>query len=1259
MERNWTSAQKVAMSTLGRTLLVSAAAGSGKTATLTERIIRRLTDPQHPADLSRMLIVTFTRAAAAELRERISQALSQAISRDPGNKHLQKQLIGLGGAHISTIDAFCREPVKAHFAEIGLPASTRIADEAELLPLCRRVMEELMDEFYLKYAHNTPASDGFSLLWQNPFADLCDSLTPSKNDSDLIPTLLSLYNRLLSFPEELERLHTEAKELSEESFAQDFEFFHSRHGQLLMEWVHEFAHHGVTLLEAALEDIDADPAAARAYSDAFTHDLTFCRRVADTHAYGEMFELFRSYQNLRLGALRNPPACVAAHKERRTELVDDIKALRDTYFQDDSRSVAEQMRITARLCEVLYDFLTEYDRRILEEKRNRGICDFTDNRRYLLSLLRDPEGKPSGMALEYRRRFDEVYIDEYQDVDEMQDEIFRLVGDNHRFMVGDIKQSIYGFRGADPSVFARYRQNLTQLTRTDDSDEWTGHSPAGNSIFMSENFRCDESVIRVTNAVCGHMFRACPQSVGYQDGDDLGFSKKKPHEEYRSPAVQVTVLTKPPKARDEEPAPPPAATDEELSGVDAEATYVAGEISRLLRSGEKLADGSPIQPSNIVILMRSRTALSAYMKALTAAGIPTGSEELEATQAGRDILHGTDMSYLVNLLRVIDNPDSDIPLSEVLRAPFPGLDLEELIAVRNVGDRRAESRSLYAGVEEYATLTGADPALTAKLKSFQTWLEGYRRLSATQSADGILRLLRRDRNCACRDTSAFLYLYESARTCRTASFLSLYAFLRYFESKLATAKNAAVPDSGKDGGHVTVMTIHKSKGLEFPVCFVVRCGQYFSAKSTSADLIFEKRAGVSMKLYRREGEGEASTQFKADTTLRAASALAVKTAEREEEMRVLYVAMTRARERLYLVGMGSGSSCGFDEGDRYATLSCNCYLKWILAGLQAHPELEAHVSLNRLCTADIQPAEPITWGGGQSVSVEEQDVAIRYRRILEHAIPLTPMEQALRRVPTKVPASRMSEEMLDTCVFYETDLDAGDGKLPDSGAEGTWCDAQTLAAIRQSLSLMTVSSGQNDEFELLLSENRRPTATEKGTATHLFLQYCNYRLVKQDGIENEIARLSERRFISSRTADVLDRRALQAFFDSPFFARVAEAVEVKRELRFSRFVPLATLTSNQAFANLLGERTLLVQGSIDLLCIFSDGHIEICDYKTDRITPEERENPFLLQRRMQEKHAPQLRQYVAAVEEMYGQRPTRVFIYSLSLGDTVEIDVSN
>ena len=1259
MTRKWTDAQKAAINTRGRTLLISAAAGSGKTATLTERIIRRLTDPTDPLELSRLLIVTFTRAAAAELRERIGKALSEAIANDPTNRHLRRQLLNLGSASISTIDSFMREPVKAHFAELGLPAKTRIADEAELLPLSERVMGELMEEFYTKYAAQGNGAL-FSMLANNPFADLCDGLTSSKNDEDLLPTLRDLYDRLLSFPDGIERLRMEAEDLERGA---DGEFFNTAHGALLREWLWAFFVFAERILSEGLAVIETDEKASLAYGPAFSYDLTFVRRLCAVETYTDAYTLLNSYEKPSLKAVKNASCEIVEKREARAKVCKDILALKKDYFSEDAETLSEQMRKTAQMCRVLYDFLLAYDIRMQEEKQARGICDFTDNRRYMLRLLRDENGQPTPTAAELAAQYDEIYIDEYQDVDEMQDEIFRLVGGNRRFMVGDLKQSIYGFRGADPSVFARYRQDLPMLKEGEESS-------SGNSIFMSDNFRCDESVIRVTNAICGHILRACPASVGYVEEDDLGFAKKPPHDEYVSTPVEITVLTKPAKADkesgDDNGDSGETESESGSSTAEIEATYVANRIAALLRSGETLANGDVIRPRDIAILMRTKSALSVYRRALTEMGIPAGSDELDAAEAGKDILHGGDMTYLVNLLRVIDDPDGDIPLSEVLRAPFPGFSLEDLLTLRRADQPDTAAYSLYECLETYADTPKTNESMCAKVADFLSWVEHYRSLCATQPAHGILRLLARDDRCACRDTEAFRYLYDTARTCRVGTFVSLYTFLRFFEKKLLTEKNVmpTASDEGADG-HVSLMTIHKSKGLEFPVCFVVRAGQTFSAQSAKQDLIFEKRTGLSMKLYRRaEASGDTvQSQAKYDTTLRALGALSVKISEREEEMRVLYVAMTRARERLFVVGIGSaamrdGKPMNIAEEDRYATLSCSNYLQWVLAGLEVHPEVKNFYHAHYAMTTEVIPESPLSRRAsiGQT---DEDDTTKHYRTIPEKHRPPTSVDILLGRVPTKIPASRMQEKLLDTCVFYDTDLPAdNDGKLPTTEAE-SWCDAMSAEAIRKSLELMQSQSNEDiNEFEMLLGENRRPTAAERGTAAHLFLQYADYDRVRETSVEEEIARLREAEFINARTAEVLDRKALSGFFESDFVARLSKDVHIERELKFNRFVPLASLTDNAVLSEALGDRTLYVQGSIDLLAIFPDGHIELCDYKTDRITVDERADRTLLVSHMKEKHGDQLRQYAAAVEDLYGKRPSAIYIFSLPLGEAIEMDIS-
>ena len=1268
MAREWTPAQLSAMNARGHTLLVSAAAGSGKTATLTERIIRSLTDPEHPAELSRMLIVTFTRAAAAELKQRISEALTEAMSKDPRNRHLQKQLLDLGSAHISTIDAFCMEPMRAHFAEAGLPASFRIADEAELAPLSERVMDELIDAYYKKYAPSTEAGgerDLFSMLSDNPFADLCDALTPARNDEGLPKLLRALYDKLLTYPEGLERLKKQAETLEAQA---DGDFFASEHGRVLRAWLQDFTLSAEDFLDKALHALGSDLKAVKAYASSFAYDLEFVRQLSQTDTYNGVRKLLLSYAPPSLKPLRGAGEEMAVLKARRAMYTDEIKKkFRDVYFTDDPGKISADMKQTALMCRVLYDFLSAYDARMTAEKRQRGICDFTDNRRNLLKLLTGPDGGPSALAEEYRANFDEVYIDEYQDVDEVQDTIFRLVGGDHRFMVGDIKQSIYTFRGADPSVFARYRQLFPPLGEeaTDDADAGREETEAdaqdgGRSLFMSENFRCDRSVIQVTNGICGHIFSACPDSVNYQPEDDLVFAKKPPEEGYQSPRVEIDILYKEKDDGTYESSESNGSEDEfEKAEAGSEYIHVANRIADLLRSGATLANGGPMTPGDIAILVRSKTGFASLAAALTAEGLPIGCEELDANRAGQNILRGPDMKYLVNLLRVLDDPDSDSPLSEVLRAPFPGFSLEELVDFR-----RAGAGSLYEGLLAYPRSEMADPALSERVKEFVTWLESYRELCTTLSADHILRLLRQDKHVAARHSKAFLYLYDSARTCRVGSFVGVYAFLRFFEKKLETAKDGPTEGDAGGGGHISIMTIHHAKGLEFPVCFVIRCGAPFGGNQGSGDLLFEKQTGIGMKLFdRKEGRKYA-------TALVRVSALASRLHDREDEMRILYVAMTRARERLYLCGTGSEQlPPSFSAGDRFAILSCRRYMQWITAAWQAHPHLASFSDLNMIPLSSVTPAEPLPRQALTQADTTDKTAAY-YRRLAATAPLPTAMEALLRSVPTKVPASRMVDHMLDRCVFFSSDLPVGDeDKLPESERGAAGCDPQTLAAIRESLRLME-TAGQ-DELELLMAEGRKPTAAERGTATHLFLQFCDFDRVSaclshedmddalMDGVDQEISRLQEKGFINRRTADMINRTQIAAFFKSHFFEEVRRATRIRREFRFNRFLPLSTLTENTELQAALGERTLYVQGSVDLICEYADGSLMLCDYKTDRLTAEERADPSLCRLHMSQRHGAQLAQYVSAVREIYGLEADRIrtCIYSVALGESIPVQV--
>ncbi|MBQ8719382.1 MAG: UvrD-helicase domain-containing protein, partial [Clostridia bacterium] len=506
-------------------LLISAAAGSGKTATLTERIIRALTGvgedgaQSKPADISRMLIVTFTRAAAAELRSRISAALSAAIAAHPDDRHLYRQLLALGSADICTIDSFYLQPVRANFERLGLPSSFRLADEGELAPVKHDTLQRLIDAAYTRYVPAEADEQApLSVLAGNAFARAMDDIMPNRDRGENTQVLLDLYEKLLAFPEGLACLSHSAERLTAQA---ELPFAETDHGRAISATVLSRLDSLHARIENACAVFAADPVAARLYLPCAQGDLdtvSALRLALTNRNWDGAGEVLRAFSPKRLGSSKKERAGEAALrvKEDRAAWVKDIRALAP-FFADDADTRRAHMLQSAATERLLYELLSDYDREIHEIKLRRGVQDFTDIRRALLRLLLDENGQLTDVARALQEKYDAVYIDEYQDVDTVQDTIFSIIGaGGKRFMVGDIKQSIYAFRGAEPSIFADYRRRFS--TVTPDAPDTDG---SGACLFMSENFRCDRSVIDLTNAVCGYTFEVCRESIAYTRADDL------------------------------------------------------------------------------------------------------------------------------------------------------------------------------------------------------------------------------------------------------------------------------------------------------------------------------------------------------------------------------------------------------------------------------------------------------------------------------------------------------------------------------------------------------------------------------------------------------------------------------------------------------------------------------------------------------------------------------------------------------------------
>lgn len=1243
----WTPSQEAAINAHGQDILVSAAAGSGKTAALTERIIRALTREDSPTDITRILAVTFTRAAAAELRQRISRALSARIAEDPTNRRLVRQLMLAGSAKICTIDSFCSDVVHAGMSQLPLPAGFRIPDAAELKLLKQSVMQDVIDAAFA-------GGDA-------DFVDLADSLSSSnKSDSSLGQLLCATYDRLLGLPEGIDYLRLSAEALSAEV---SMRFYDTRAGRACADEVLSRLDYYITLLEAAIPELEDDEAARSSYLAAFEADLEHCRAVSAAVRDGD-------YARARGAALGFVPLKLKGIKKDkktprtqwwasvRAEILDGLRDKKGKHSSIQSRAFAQdedEMRRgferTARMCRTMYETLLEYHRRLSEEKQQRALCDFDDLRRYAYMLLIDEDGSPTPLARDYASRFDEIFIDEYQDVTEVQDLLFRAVSNGHnRFMVGDIKQSIYGFRGADPSLFAGYRAEFSRP----DTD--------GRAIFMPNNFRCDKPVIDFVNLICGRVFPACGASVGYTAEDNLVFSKPQPEGGEARPSVPVgVVLITPPEKADEADAVGVTASDSVPSGVAidetsgeavgeasddeddrTEAAYVAARISELLASGLR-DDGTRLTPGSIAVLCRTRSACAAVTDQLEALNIPVNSD------SARGYYTRPEVSLMISLLTVIDNPQRDIPLAAVLRSPLFGFGMDELSHIRKSADKKA---SLYDAVTAYRDI--GDP-LAEKCRAFVSRLDGYRGMARALPADRLLRGLYRDTAILslCRDASAradLERLYEYARQFEAGSFRGLYNFIRYINQAIAQGDDGgnAAAEPGADA--VTVLTIHHSKGLEFPVCFVCGCGSAFNLRDTRNEFIFSRRLGPGIRL--KDSTGLASLR----TPLHTAAALDSARLQTEEEMRLLYVAMTRAREQLVITascrrGLSRRllmSELCRESGHPYPLLHAGCYIDWLLPVLSLTPPRDACYRLDMVPTNAFPtpiPYDPAvaalsatsSEAGAEAVTDDELERELTAR--FDYVYPFAHLAQ----LPAKLSVSRLYPGMLD-----KDDTDAPNAEQPVVGT----ADASEPTRLKTTVFTPSFLTQASDG-----SPSGGITSAERGTYTHVFLQFCDFEYCSTHGVAAELERLVSRGFITSDMAAAVNVRQLERFFASDFFADLSHAIDIHREQRFNIMLPASAFSEDDASSTLLAGEQLLVQGVIDLFFTDSAGRLVLCDYKTDHLTPAQLADPTLARRVLSERHRTQLSYYAAALTRICGRRPDAVVIYSLPLGDAVDVDV--
>lgn len=1211
MARQWTAAQRDAIDLRGRLLIVSAAAGSGKTSVLTERIVQMLCDKERPAELSRMLIVTFTRAAAEEMRARIAARLEAALEADPDDARLSRQVLSLGSARISTIDSFFCDEVRTNFALLGIAPSFRMADQAELNEMAARIMEETVSELYERYTtqNSTDPARPFERLRGNRFAAVAEHLIGDRSGKELPGVLWDFYQNFTHYPEGIGLLRDGIERMRRAAVG---EFFESDLGGLLREQLRAEFGEIAQELDTILCEFAGSPALPR-YEGTLQSDLDLCRSILAANTYAEArtavaAAVFARFPSQKAG---DPPT-VGRYKGLRDNILKKrVKAYAERSFAWSEEELRGQLLAHADESEILQVLFSEFETRLDEEKRLRGVLTFSDMPFLLLRLLENEDGTPTDYAAALAARYDAVFIDEYQDVDPIQDRIFTHIGGENRFMVGDIKQSIYGFRGSDPALFADYRRRYPLYDAAIDDG-----SARGNCIFMSENFRCSKPIVDYTNRVCSFLFSACEQSVGYRPQDDLVCGKPSP--EGTAAPVRTVLFEQAPKD--------PGASEEDEEGAEddtrRDAEWIANEIVRLIRE-ERSENGDPIRPRDIAILARKSTGFGTLTRALTARGIPVAAkaDDLRFAPLTVDTL---------NLLRAIDNPYRDLPLSEFLLTEMGGFSLEELCDIRAASSEHCALYDALLAAAENGSLPCRE-----KCRVFVDRLEHYRALAATQPADRFLRLLYLDPQLSPHAASPELrLLYDLARKDRGSAWCGLYGFLQHVDLLFESSEE---PGAGfrQAQDAVSLLTVHKSKGLEYPVVFVVQTTSDF--KDDNDRLRFHRTVGATSKLY----EAQSGTEQK--SLLNELVSAQKKNEGREEEIRILYVALTRARERLYVTGLLArkrkidnllGDAAQIRRGARTQILGAPSPLHWIVAALgedTEHPPVQI-VSVDEVIPTDTL-GETVTVQGETEQKTEQDQGAEATAAVWA---PSVDPYRALRNVPTKAAASALSPDLLD--------------RLAEIGEDGADDPTEIAAAIG-------VLRTEERDFDGLLRARKRTKATEIGTAMHRFLEVCDLQKLAENGADAEIERLRGNGILPEATVALLDRRRLELLRCSNMMADVLSAREVLREQRFGLELPLTALTKHpERFAGMERE-TVFVQGSIDLLLVMPDGSIRLYDYKTDRLTPEDRADPEALARDLAERHGDQLACYALAARALFGRAPDRIGIYSFPTGKAIEVKV--
>lgn len=1230
-EVKWTKEQAQAINESGSSILVAAAAGSGKTAVLVERIINKIINEN--IDIDKLLVVTFTNAAASEMRERILDAIYKKLEEYPENQNLQRQITLINKASICTIDSFCLEVVRNNFFELdNISPNFRIADTTEIELLKQEVVEDIFEEKYENQDEN--------------FSKLINTYTSYRDDAPLKELVLKIYSYIQSspFPEEWLNEKVEMFNLKDRL---NEDFSKTSWGNILLKEIEEEIIDDIKALEDIKKELDLDSELEN-FSQVIRSDLDFLKVLQEN--INNWDKLYEIYNNINFVSW--PRKKIESDlKEYAKNVRDDVKKKFSSKLskilicnsEEANQDIFDMYDILLKLKNLILEFGKEFSNR----KRLKNMVDFNDIEHLALDILikkQDNKIEITDVAKRYQKKFIEIAIDEYQDSNLVQEYILTSISnDNNIFMVGDVKQSIYKFRQAMPELFiSKYKSYKNKENKSEDDNL---------KIQLFKNFRSRKNVLDFTNLIFENIMSGSLGDIEYNQEEylNLGADYKEIKQNLKAEIDIINLKS------EEEENTSEILEDEEnaerLENIQVEARFVASKIKELIENkfqvfDRKINDFRDIKYKDIVVLLRStKTSAPIFEEEIINLDMPVFSD------SSQEYLDSIEIENIMSLLRIIDNPIQDIPLVTVLRSNIGKFTDDELVEIR-LSDKYD---NFYSAMQKAKINVGEK--LQEKIEKFLINLEKWRKEQEYLALDEFIWKLYSDTgyynyvglmpNGELRQANLKM-LFERAKQFETASFKGLYNFINFIEKlKLSSGDLGSAKLIGENDDVIRIMSIHKSKGLEFPVVFLCNTGKQFNLMDLNKNILLHQELGIGVKYINYD------KQVQYDTLSKSAIRSKVFTETLSEEMRILYVALTRAKEKLYITGTMNDYEKEIEkmniQVERYSKNGNKInqilikkykkYLDWInLVYLYEKGNTKDLIEYNVLEQEEIIKK-------CKKIEQEEIDIVKMLEEHKKDKEEIKKIEKKLNfeykyKLATTIPTMSsvtQIKQMKDNIKDSKVEIKDKEKAIQKSDKSKL---LKEYKAEKEHKEEMVVTF---DKPKFLKDDKEdKLTNAEKGTLVHLCMQHLDEKLEYNiEKIKELVEELERKEIITLKEKENINLYKILEFTKSNIWKEMRKAKKVYKERPFFINIPAKEIYNEEI------EEKILIQGIIDLYYINENDEIILVDYKTDYV--EKGKEQELI-----EKYKKQLELYCKAIEEANKKQVSRIYIYSVYLGREIE-----